>query len=169
MSEMSSSDSEHGLAIDPIVEVTGFRLSTATVLFHQVIADRFGISATDLKCYSILRQSGPITAGELAERTGLTTGAITGVVDRLEQAKLVRRARDGGDRRRVVLELLRDPERERALGALYAPLGRAIAELVAGYSAAEHATILDFLTKATAMLEAETLSLRRDRGPEAAQ
>lgn len=165
MSEMSSPESEHGSAIDPIVELTGFRLSTATVLFHQAIADRFDISATDLKCYSILRQTGPITAGELAERTGLTTGAITGVVDRLEQANLVRRARDRSDRRRVVLELLRDPERERALGALYAPLGQKITELVTHYSAAERATILDFLTRATATLEAETLNLRKGTAP----
>ena len=165
MSEMSSPESERGSAIHPIVELTGFRLSTATVLFHQAIADRLGISATDLKCYSILRQTGPITAGELAERTGLTTGAITGVIDRLEQADFVRRARDPNDRRRVVLELLRDAEREQALGALYVPLGRAITELVAQYNAAEQATLLDFLTKATALLEAETVNLRRDAAP----
>src|SRR5437867_12726632 len=117
-----SSPSEDG-SIDPIVELIGFRLSTATVLFHAAIADRLGVGATDGKCYSILRQTGPITAGELAERTGLTTGAITGVIDRLERADLVCRARDPNDRRRVVLELLNDPERERAINQLYEPIG----------------------------------------------
>src|SRR5215213_10710033 len=116
-----SSPSEGGF-IDPLVELIGFRLSTATVLFHAAIADRLGIGATDVKCYSILRQTGPITAGDLAERTSLTTGAITGVIDRLERAELVRRARDPQDRRRIVLELVHDPEREQAIGALYEPL-----------------------------------------------
>ena len=155
-----SSPSEE-VSIDPIVELIGFRLSTATVLFHTAIADRLGIGATDVKCYSILRQTGPITAGELAERTGLTTGAITGVIDRLEQAKLVRRARDPHDRRRIVLELVHDAEREREIGALYEPLGRAITGLVAQCSAAERATVLDFLLKASAILEAETTRLRQ--------
>jgi DNA-binding MarR family transcriptional regulator len=82
------------------------------------------------------------------------------VVDRLEQADLARRARDPNDRRRVVLELLHDPKREREIGALYMSLGQKITELVAQYSAAERATILDFLTKATAALETETLNLR---------
>src|SRR5436190_13301126 len=109
-----SSSSAGGL-IDPIVELIGFRLSTATVLFHAAIADRLGVGATDVKCYSILRQTGAITAGELAERTSLTTGAITGVIDRLERAKLVRRARDSQDRRRIVLELVHNAERERAI------------------------------------------------------
>jgi DNA-binding MarR family transcriptional regulator len=151
-------------AVDPIVELLGFRLSTATVLFHAAVAERFGVGVTEMKCYSILRQTGPITAGELGERVGLTTGAITGVVDRLEAAGLARRARDPRDRRRVVLELLSNPERERALLALYEPLGRAISTLVAGYSEAERATLLQFLGQATDVLEAETVRLRGQPG-----
>lgn len=160
MSAMSSHTFDGGDAIGPLVELVGFRMSTATILFHQAVADRLGVSATEVKCYSILRQAGPITAGDLAERTGLTTGAITGVVDRLERAELVRRVRDPHDRRRIVLELVPNAERERELGQLYAPLGQAIMALVAQYSPAERATLLDFLTKATAVLEAETLALR---------
>ncbi len=161
---MSSLRAHQDPSIDPIVELLGFRLSTATVLFHAAIADRLGVSVTDLKCYSILRQAGPITAGELGERVGLTTGAITGVIDRLEQAGLVQRVRDPLDRRRVVLELLSNPEHEQALNQLYGPLGRAMAALVATYSAAERATILDFITSATAVLEAETATLRQGIG-----
>ena len=78
--------------------------STVTILFHQAIADRLGMNVTDHKCAGILARSGPITAGELARLTGLTTGAITGVVDRLERAGFVRRARDSSDRRRVIIE-----------------------------------------------------------------
>lgn len=164
MNEMSRPLVEHESAVDPIVGMLGFRLSTATVLFHSAIADRLGISVTDLKCYSILRQAGPITAGELGERVGLTTGAITGVIDRLEQAGLVRRVRDPHDRRRVVLELLSNPQHEQLLNQLYAPLGSAVMDLVSGYGQAERATILDFITKATAVMEAETARLRRESG-----
>jgi DNA-binding MarR family transcriptional regulator len=159
MSELSSPTGPAPVATS-IAELVGFRLSTATVLFHAAVADRLGLGPTDMKCYSILRQAGPLTAGELAERTGLTTGAITGVIDRLERASLLRRARDPHDRRRVVLELLHDPERERAIDALYAPMGRAIGELLDGLSEQERATIYDFLTKGTAILEAETRKLR---------
>jgi DNA-binding MarR family transcriptional regulator len=161
MCNLSSSAEPSGGSIDPIVELIGFRLSTATVLFHQAIADRLGVNATDMKCYSILRQIGPITAGDLAERTSLTTGAITGVIDRLERAELVRRVRDPHDRRRIVLECVHDPERERTIAQLYEPLGREITSLVARYSAAEQATMLDFLTRATTVLEAETRHLRQ--------
>jgi DNA-binding MarR family transcriptional regulator len=162
MDELSTPPS--GGSIDPLVELIGFRLSTATVLFHAAIADRLGVSATDVKCYSILRQTGPITAGELAERTSLTTGAITGVIDRLERAELVRRVRDPHDRRRIVLEMVHNAERERAIGALYEPLGRRINELVGHYDAAQHATLLDFLLKASTILEAETTNLRQGAG-----
>ncbi|MGH2460296.1 MAG: MarR family winged helix-turn-helix transcriptional regulator, partial [Chloroflexota bacterium] len=69
----------------------GRELSTAVVLFHEAIAERLGMSATEWKCLDVLGRAGPITARELAEQTGLTTGAITGLVDRLERAGYVRR------------------------------------------------------------------------------
>jgi DNA-binding MarR family transcriptional regulator len=165
MDNLSSTSEPVGGAIDPLVELIGFRLSTATILFHQAIADRLGVNATDMKCYSILRQTGPITAGELAERTSLTTGAITGVIDRLERAALVQRVRDPHDRRRIVLEFVHDPERERTIARLYEPLGREITTLVARYSATDRATLLDFLTQATTVLEAETQHLRQGTAP----
>jgi DNA-binding MarR family transcriptional regulator len=149
-----------GYAIDPLVEVIGFRLSTATVLFHAAVADRLGVSVTDVKCYSLVRQAGMMSAGELAEQTGLTTGAITGVVDRLEKAGLVRRTRDGVDRRRVLVEIVSNPAHEQMLAELYGPMGSAINALVQGYSEAERALILDFTTRAIAILDSATRELR---------
>ena len=106
-------------------------LATATILFHQAIADRLGMHLTDHKCGDILVQTGPITAGELAERTGLTTGAITGVIDRLEKAGFVRRVKDPDDRRRVIIEPL--PERIKGqIAPLFQSIGRAIADMCAG-------------------------------------
>lgn len=146
--------------IDPIVEMVGFRLSTATILFHSAVAERLGLNVTDVKCYSLIRQQGSMTAGELAEVTGLTTGAITGVIDRLEKAWLVRRVRDSHDRRRVVIELINNPTHEAMLIELYGPLGSAINELVGSYSEAERQVILDFLTQAIEILERSTRELR---------
>ncbi len=147
--------------IDPIVEIVGFRLSTATVLFHGAVADRLGLNVTDVKCFSLIRQGGSMTAGELAEQTGLTTGAITGVIDRLEKVGLVRRGRDDTDRRRVILELVNNPAHEQLLMQLYGPMGGAINTLVQSYNATERALLLDFLTKATNILETSTDQLRQ--------
>jgi DNA-binding MarR family transcriptional regulator len=122
------------------------QLSTATIMFHQAIADRLGMNLTDHKCADILLRSGPMTAGELARRTGLTTGAITGVIDRLEKAGFVRRAKDPGDRRRVIIEPL--PERiEREIGPLFESMARAMAELCGQYSTQELAVIRDFTAR----------------------
>ncbi|MFC0115251.1 MarR family winged helix-turn-helix transcriptional regulator [Kibdelosporangium aridum] len=74
------------------------------VFFHQAVANRLGINTSDLNCLNILQLSGPLTAGQLAERAGLTKGgAITTALDRMERAGLVERERDPGDRRRTII------------------------------------------------------------------
>src|SRR4029077_5148371 len=74
-------------------------------LLGQMSAERIGINVTDLNCLNIVALTGPMTAGELARATGLTTASITGVLDRLEDGGFVRRERDPKDRRRVILNL----------------------------------------------------------------
>jgi predicted transcriptional regulator len=134
-------------------------LSTATILFHQAIADRLGMHLTDHKCGDILVQTGPITAGELAERTGLTTGAITGVIDRLEKAGFVRRAKDADDRRRVIIEPL--PERIKGqMVPLFQSIGRAIADMCARYNTPELAAIRDFIAGFNQLAYEEARKLR---------
>ena len=104
-------------------------------------------------------RSGPITAGELARRTGLTTGAITGVVDRLERAGFARRARDPDDRRKVIIEP--DPKRiDRSIVPLFDSMGRAAARLYERYTAQELSLILDFATRSRAVAEEETRKLQ---------
>src|SRR5258708_31557950 len=75
-------------------------------LMNQAEAERIGINSTDLNCLNILSFSGQLTAGQLAQATGLTTASITGVLDRLEEAGFLRRERDASDRRRVVIHLV---------------------------------------------------------------
>jgi DNA-binding MarR family transcriptional regulator len=135
------------------------QLSTATVLFHQAIADRLGMNVTDHKCLDILLWNGPITAGELAGRTGLTTGAITGVIDRLEKAGFARRAKDPGDRRRVIIEPI-GKQIESAIYPLFESMGSASRELCEEYSTDELAVIRDFTMRARQMAAEETRKLR---------
>ena len=135
------------------------QLSTATVLFHQAIADRLGMNVTDHKCADILARTGPITAGELARHTGLTTGAITGVIDRLEKAGFVRRAKDPGDRRRVIIEPLAR-RMERVIGPLFQSMARSVAELCARYRTEELAVLRDFSARARELAYAEIRKLR---------
>src|SRR5262245_18986186 len=89
--------------LEELSRTLGRELSTRTILFHQAIAQRLGLNATDHKCLDIVRHVQAMTAGELAERTGLTTGAISGVIDRLQRAGFVSRARDANDRRHVLI------------------------------------------------------------------
>ncbi|WP_339323260.1 MarR family transcriptional regulator [Paenibacillus sp. FSL W8-0194] len=78
--------------------------SARAVMLHQLVSEKLGLNATDHKCLDFLNRTGPVTAGQLAELTGLTTGAVTNVIDRLEQAGYVVRDKDPKDRRRVVVK-----------------------------------------------------------------
>ena len=73
--------------------------------FDNLAAQRLGVSETDLHCLNIIENAGGVTAGELAAQSGLTTGAVTGVIDRLEKKGFARRVADPADRRRVKVEV----------------------------------------------------------------
>jgi DNA-binding MarR family transcriptional regulator len=118
-------------------------------MLSHTIASRLGISPTDLETMDILSTNGPLTAGRLAELTGLTTGAITGVVDRLEKSGFVRRERDANDRRRVIIHLVAD--RARRIGKLYVPLARAMTELSERYTDEELALMVDYTRRGNAI------------------
>jgi DNA-binding MarR family transcriptional regulator len=117
------------------------------------------MNITDHKCADILLRTGPIAAGELARRTGLTTGAITGVIDRLERTGFVRRAADPDDRRRVIIEPL--PRRiEQVIGPLFASMAQATAELCARYTTPELQVVRDFAARAHQMAYSQARQLR---------
>src|SRR5580698_3800194 len=102
-------------------------------LLGQVSAERIGINVTDLNCLNIVALTGPMTAGDLARATGLTTASITGVLDRLEQGGFVQRERDPNDRRRVIVKLNPGPGL-REIGPTFGPLLQALRATAAGYS-----------------------------------
>ena len=89
-------------------------------LFDSVVIELAGLNRTDWRCLDILGTRGPMTAGQLAEAVRLTTGAVTGVLDRLESAGLVRRVRDTEDRRRINVEVTDEVNRRAA--PVYGPL-----------------------------------------------
>jgi len=82
--------------------------STDTVLFHQAVAEQLGLNSTDHKCLDVILENHAMTAGKLSELTGLTTGTITGVIDRLEKAGFVYREKDAEDRRKVIIQVNKD-------------------------------------------------------------
>src|SRR5690242_9197487 len=134
-------------------------MSGQSVLLSQAVADRVGLNPTDLEALDLLFREGSMTAGRLAERTGLTTGAVTGLVDRLERRGYVRRVADPADRRRVIVAVDSEPALA-DLAPAYDGLRQAMDELMARYSDAELAAILDFMRRATAIGEAHVARLR---------
>lgn len=121
------------------------RSSAQGVLYGQTVANVAGISGSDLECLDFLNLEGRVTAGRLAEVTGLTTGAITGVVDRLEKAGFVRRERDAADRRKVFIVTV--PESIAQVGRYYVPMQQAMQKLWSTYSEAELQLLLRFATE----------------------
>lgn len=142
------------------------RFSTATVLFHHAVAERVGLGPTDHKCLDVLRDRGAMTGSELAGVTGLTTGAITGVVARLERTGRVCREADPMDRRKQLLHVV--PEGLADLAAVFASMQDDAASLVEGFDTHQLAAVAEFLTRATdfahrrsTLLRAESLSSGR--------
>lgn len=109
----------------------------------EAVATRAGIHRTDLRCLEIVAREGPISAGHLAALAGLSTSAVTSVIDRLERAALMRRVPDSADRRRVMVEVTATA---RQLGrAAFAGLMEGTQRLLARYSPGELRLLDEFL------------------------
>jgi DNA-binding MarR family transcriptional regulator len=119
------------------------RTGSIMQILGQAAAERIGINATDLNCLNILSLTGAMTAGDLARVTGLSTASITGVIDRLEESGFVRRERDTGDRRRVVVHLVAE-RAWRDVGPVFLPMIRAWQATASRYSDEQLTMILEF-------------------------
>lgn len=138
---MSSVSEERDRLIGEVVAALRADGSARDAL-DQAVADRLGINITDLRCLDVLDQ-GRSTPGEIATALGLTTGAVTTLLDRLERAGYVQRLRDSTDRRRVNVELTR---KSLELAAeLYGPIAADGHALLAAYDARELELLRDFL------------------------
>ena len=147
---------------DRLGQLIGREFSTAVVLFHDAVGRRLGLSATERKLLDVLDRLGPSTAGALAAHTGLTTGAITGVVDRLVRAGYARREPNPRDRRSVIVSRVASPAAHRLGPEVFAPLGQAIRDLSAQYQPAELAAIASYLVGLTEILREQTARLHQE-------
>ena len=137
---MSTRESRQSL----LAEVAGEapRYAAAAVRLNIAVAHQLGMAQADVQCMGLLADA-PSVPSQLAERLGLTTGAMTKVLDRLEHIGYIRRSADPSDRRRTIISA--SPDGLTELGSRYAVIGARMGEYLAGRSAAELATILDFM------------------------
>jgi DNA-binding MarR family transcriptional regulator len=147
---------------DEIVGRLARRHSTAVVLFHHAVAERLGLGPTDHKCLDLLRERGAMAGSDLSAITGLTSGAITGVVARLERAGYLRREPDPHDGRKQILHLALDLAH---IQDVIGPLRKDVAALLEDFDTHQLTAIADFLGRTTdlvyrhaALLRAETIS-----------
>jgi DNA-binding MarR family transcriptional regulator len=122
--------------------------------FHDAVAVYLGINRTDLRCLDILDLAGRQTAGELAARMGMSTGAVTAMLDRLEKSGYVSRLRDPGDRRRVLVEPT-DVAGERGR-EIYGPFGEQVEPMFARFTDSHLALVRDFLRLGNEFYEVQT-------------
>jgi DNA-binding MarR family transcriptional regulator len=144
----------------------GRSLGNSSSMLLNACADRLGLHSTDWSCVLLLNEAlpEPLTAGQLADLTGLTTGAITGVLDRLEKSGFVRRERHPTDRRRVIARLVPDE-----MARIQPMFDGMIADMLAvhlAYSDDELAAVIDVLTRSNEILRTHARRIRRDEeGP----
>lgn len=141
------------------------RSGSIGTLHNRAAADLVGLNQTDWDCIDVLDWTGPIPAGELARWVGLTSGAITGVLDRLERAGLARRVSDPTDRRRVIVELTVDESRpaDERQTVLHQNFGRLAAEMHAvsdEFDADQLAAILRWLRAGNEAVERSIARMR---------
>jgi DNA-binding MarR family transcriptional regulator len=142
------------------------KVSAQSVLLSDAVARLAGLTSTDLECLDLLLLSGVTTAGALAAHTGLTTGAITAVIDRMERAGFARRQRDPNDRRRVLVEAL--PRYVQEIGPFYRGLAESTERLHREYDDKQLVVVLDYLSRAFTLV-AEHVNWLQTQPPLAAR
>lgn len=139
--------------------IAAIRKETRTAtLFVQTVAESVGIHPTDLKCLDFLTEVRSTTAGDLARITGLTTGAITAVIDRMEKAGYIKRTADSSDRRKTIIQILVKHHRHSQI--VHNLFTHKMPRILSAYTRKERAIIADWNTRLTALLQDETKRLR---------
>jgi DNA-binding MarR family transcriptional regulator len=129
-----------------------------SIQMHETVARKAGLSGTDHKYLGFLMEKGQMTAGELSTLTRLTTGAVTGLIDRFEKKKLVKRRFVEGDRRKVIIE----PNTKNIMSLLqplYKEFRNRSTELLASFSNKEIKVIEKYFSKAIKIMDETTNKL----------
>ncbi len=125
------------------------RFIAGAVVFNQKVADHFGLHLTDMQCMSLLDLLGPVTPGKLAACTGLSTGGVTVMLDRLEKAGFVKREPNPNDRRSVLVRV--NPAKLRKVNALYSGINQQLEGFFSGIPETELQTVVKFLSRVNAL------------------
>jgi len=139
------------------------RSQNATDRFDQAVADALGLNRTDMRCLDVLEREGPVSAGRLAEATGLTTGAMTTALDRLERAGYARRVRDTADRRRVLVEAT--PQALQDVGRFYSEHAALSERLYERYTEAQLELLLGFVREGREFNERHAAQVEQQNRP----
>jgi DNA-binding MarR family transcriptional regulator len=139
------------------LSLVGREHSDAIVLFHATMANLLDLHPTDYKALSLIERLGAMSAGELAQHSGLAAASVTNLIDRLERRGFVRRVADARDRRRVLVEPVMD--RVMAARSLFASSQRSLTQLYIRYSDQDLMVIADFLKHNAERLRMETKKL----------
>lgn len=134
--------------------------SDASILMHEAIARKAGLSGTDHKYLGLIIKNEEMTAGDIAEMTGLTTGAVTGLIDRLEKVKLVKRKADKNDRRKVLIVPNTQKSME-LLEPIFEDLQKRTQQLVSSFSKEEMVIIERYFQSATDIMKTVTENLKK--------
>ena len=142
------------------VRKAGQHYAYTSLQMHETIARMAGFAGTDHKYLGFFLQKGSLTAGELATLSGLTTGAVTGLIDRFEKKKLVKRQFDKNDRRKVII--VPDVKRIKALfEPFYKEFQNKTDKLIATFSTSEIETIKSYLLKSIELMKSTTTKINR--------
>jgi len=136
---------------------------SATDLVDEAASMRLGINRTDLRCLGLLFSQGRLSAGQLAQASGLSPGATTTAIDRLERAGYARRLPNAGDRRGIIVEIT--DEAQRLIEEVYGPVGRAGMERLEQYTDEQLLLLRDFLREGQALQAEHAATLRSGEGP----
>jgi DNA-binding MarR family transcriptional regulator len=133
----------------------------AATAFDERVAEKLKLSRTDMRCLDLLERRGPMTAGQLADESGLSTGAVTFLLDRLEEAGMVRRRRDTEDRRRVWVEVM--PSAQRRLLRMQQPIVEEMRAVTQRFKAEELAIVRDFMRETKEVFERQVTGAIKDK------
>jgi DNA-binding MarR family transcriptional regulator len=136
------------------------KFTYTSIQMHETIARNAGFSSTDHKYLGFFLQKGNLTAGELADLTGLTTGAVTGLIDRFEKKKLVKRQYDKNDRRKVIIE----PDSRKIMNLFtpfYEEFQNATDNIISTFSDKEKEIINTYLLKSIELMQATSSKLKK--------
>ncbi|HFK5519846.1 MarR family transcriptional regulator [Elizabethkingia anophelis] len=138
--------------------VASRKYSDASIFMHEAIARKAGLTGSDHKYLGLILQHDQLTAGDISKLTGLTGGAVTGLIDRLEKKKLLKRQFTKDDRRKVIII----PNMENSMKLLqpiFSELQRKTTDLLATFSEKEIQIIKRYFTEATVIMNETTNNL----------